>query len=475
MNISEIAPKSVFKYFYEISQIPHGSGNTEAIARYCMDFAEKRGLRAIYDKGGNVIIFKDGTNGFESAEPVIIQGHLDMVCEKTADCPLDMQKDSLKLITDGEWLWADRTTLGGDDGIAVAYALALLDSDTIPHPPLEILLTRDEETGMFGAAELEPAPFKGTRLINIDSEEEGIFTVGCAGGITAHCELALDFTDSRSFGFEISVTGGNGGHSGVDINKYRINAIRLLAEMLNRLNLQFNIGISELSGGDKNNVIPSSAYAVISSDTDIIPYVSEFNNGLKKQAGTAEPNICITAKSVSVPEQSTDKASTDKAIFALLQAPCGVQSMNADIPDSVSTSLNLGSAVICRTGLKAGFLLRSSSAHEKKLLSDKLTAFTHFLGGNIIFDGDYPAWEYAQNSPLRTKMTEIYEKLYGKSPKIESIHAGLECGILSEKLGISDIVSIGPDMEHIHSPKERLNIASVKRTWEFLLELLKEL
>ncbi len=475
MNICELTPNKVFKYFYEISQIPHGSGNTKAIAGYCLDFAKERGLRAIYDVGGNVAIFKDGTDGYENSEPVIIQGHLDMVCEKEPDCTIDMATEPLKLKTDGEWIWAEGTTLGGDDGIAIAYALALLDSDDIPHPPLEILLTRDEETGMFGATELDPTPLKGTRLINIDSEEEGIFTVGCAGGITAICSLPLEFTENKKPAYKISVSGGKGGHSGVDINKYRINAIKLLADALNELNLKFNIGISSLTGGGKMNVIPSKAAAVITTDDDITAFVSAFNEKIKKQVQAAEPDIYICAESVSSPDKCTDKSSTDKLIFTLLQSPNGVQSMSADIPDAVSTSLNLGIADIKDSSLDFVFLLRSNSPFEKGLLQNKLTAFADFIGVKITLDADYPAWAYAPVSPLRDKMIEIYKKRYNAEPKIESIHAGLECGILSEKLGCSDIVSIGPDMEDIHSPKERLSIKSTERVWEFLLEVLKEL
>lgn len=475
MNICELAPNKVFKYFNEISQIPHGSGNTRAIAEYCMDFANRRGLRAIYDNGGNVIIFKDGTKGYEDSEPVIIQGHLDMVCEKEPGCTTDMAKEPLKLLTDGEWIWADETTLGGDDGIAVAYALALLDSDDIPHPPLEILLTRDEETGMYGAAELDPSPLKGKRLINIDSEEEGIFTVGCAGGINAVCSLPLEFTQSKNNAYKITVSGGKGGHSGVDIHKYRINAIKLMASILNELNLKYGIGLSSLSGGGKLNVIPSNASAVITADADILPFAAQLNEKIKKQASSAEPNIEIHAEATGITEKCTDKDSTAKLIFALLQSPNGVQSMSADIPDSVCTSLNLGVAELKDEALEFTFMMRSNSPFEKELLQNKITAFISFIGAKVDFNGDYPAWEYAPVSPLRDKMTAVYKRLYGTDPEISSIHAGLECGILSEKLSCNDIVSIGPDMEDIHTPKERLNIKSAERVWNFLLEVLKEL
>lgn len=475
MNINELVPNKVFKYFHEISQIPHGSGNTKAIAEYCLDFAKKHNLRAIYDKGGNIVIFKDGTKGYENSKPVIIQGHLDMVCEKDSTCTADMAKEPLRLNTDGEWLWAEGTTLGGDDGIAVAYALAILASDDIAHPPLEVLLTRDEETGMFGAAELDPTPLSGKRLINIDSEEEGIFTVGCAGGITAICTLPLSFISTDKPSYKITVSGGKGGHSGVEIHKYRVNAIKLLTNVLNELNLSFDIGISSFSGGGKMNVIPSTASAVIVTDDDIAPTVSKINEKLKKQIFAAEPNINITIESISPCGKCTDTDSTDKLIFALHHSPNAIQSMSADIPGAVCTSLNLGIADIDTDVLKFVFLLRSNSPFELNLLKNKLTSFTKIIGAETKFEGEYPAWEYAPESPLRDTMLKVYKKMYGTEPKIESIHAGLECGILSEKLGCSDIVSIGPDMENIHSPKERLNISSANRVWEFLLNLLKEL
>lgn len=477
-NINELRPEKVFEFFRQISEIPHGSGNTDQIAQYCLNFAKERNLKAIKDFGGNVIIYADGTDGYENSEPVIIQGHLDMVCEKTPECTKDMEKEGLTLCTDGVYLWAEGTTLGGDDGIAIAYILALLDSDDIPHPPIEAVITRDEETGMYGAADFEAHLVKGKKILNIDSEEEGVLTVSCAGGITAHCEIPYEVSATEiKFAYEISVGGLMGGHSGADIHKNRRNASKVLGQLLGRLHDDVDFLVSGIEGGGKTNVIPQAAMAIIgcNSDcsTDIAKIVDDFGKDFSIQNAENEPNAMFTVKNVPADCDYADETGTRLILEFLAGAPDGIQSMSAEMEGIVQTSLNLGILKIGNGKISADFLIRSNSADEKNLTAKKVTDFTDNLGGTTELGSDYPAWEYRDNSPLRDTMTAVYRDMYGKEPVVTAIHAGLECGIFSEKIEDADIVSFGPDNENIHTPNERLNVASAERCWEYLKEVLK--
>ncbi|MBQ8297813.1 MAG: aminoacyl-histidine dipeptidase [Ruminococcus sp.] len=477
-NISNLRPEKVFDFFRQISEIPRGSGNTEKITQYCLDFAEQRNLRAVKDEGGNVIIYADGTEGYENSEPIIIQGHMDMVCEKTPDCTKDMQNEGVTLCTDGEYLWADGTTLGGDDGIAMAYIFALLDSDDIPHPPIEAVITRDEETGMFGAIDFDPELVKGRKMLNIDSEEEGILTVSCAGGITAVCEIPVDFTDAeKAFCYEISVNNLLGGHSGADIDKGRANAFKVMGEILGELKNNTDFLISGIKGGGKANVIPQYASVVIGTDSDcfsdIEKLLESFGEAFMEKYAGIEPDASFAVKQIDSVQRFCSIAAADKIVNFLNGAPNGVQSMSKSMEGLVQTSLNLGVLSLCEDKLCADFLIRSSSIEEKQSLCDKVISFVSEYGGTAFGDGDYPAWEYRENSPLRDLMVETYTDMYGKAPKVTGIHAGLECGIFSEKIKDADMVSFGPDNENIHTPAERMNIASVGRTWEYLKEILR--
>ncbi|MEE1075712.1 MAG: aminoacyl-histidine dipeptidase [Acutalibacteraceae bacterium] len=479
LKISEFEPKKVFYYFEEISKIPRGSGNTAKIAEYCLDFAQKRGLKAIKDNSGNVVIYANGTNGYENSEPLILQGHFDMVCEKVAESNIDMQNQGITLCTDGESVWADGTTLGADDGIAIAYILALLDSDDIPHPPIEALLTNDEEIGMLGARELDISLLKGRRLINIDSEEEGIITVSCAGGVRAYCDLPLNFVQASTdmIAFKLKISGLLGGHSGIDINKHRKNANILLGRLLQHIFRTSEIYVSDIDGGKKTNVIPQQSECVICakdiSEAEIEKSVKGFNNIIKREIGHLEPDVKITLKRCDVPEYHTDNDSTRKLIFTLLQVPNGVQSMSPDIPEMVQTSLNLGELSVVNNSLKMAFFIRSNASTGKQLTVQKLLSFITYLYGSVEFRADYPAWEYRPQSPLRDIMTKAYQEYYSDMPQIQSIHAGLECGILASKMNDLDIVSFGPDISNVHTPKEIMNIESVQRTWYYLLKVLE--
>lgn len=481
IEINELKPEKVFRYFSEISKIPHGSTNTDAIAQYCLDFAAKRNLKATKDNGGNVVIYKNASNGCESSEPIILQGHLDMVCVSAPDKNIDMDKEPITLCTDGEYVWADGTSLGGDDGIALAYILAILDSNDIYHPPIEALFTSDEEIGMIGAGNFDASLVRGKRLINIDSEDEGILTVSCAGGILASCTLPLTFvkTDSDMISYNIEITGLLGGHSGVEIDKHRINASVMLGNLLHQISRFSKVYISSVTGGNKDNVIPSTSSAVIcvnnGESEKVLSSVEEFSKLVCEEYSSVEPNLTINIEKCSLPEKCTDEKSSKTLIFVLSQIPNGIQEMSADISGLVKTSLNMGILKTTENGIKMGFLVRANSNAGKQLLVQRLQAFMEFVGGNVELSSDYSPWEYRQNSPLRDTMVKTFEELYGKTPEINAIHAGLECGMLSDKIPDSDMVSMGPDLENVHTAKERMNVASVERTWNYLLKILENL
>lgn len=471
--INTLKPEKVFSFFHDISQIPHGSGNTEQIAQYCLDFAAQRNLKAVKDIGGNIIIYTEGTAGYEHSEPIMIQGHMDMVCEKTETCTKNMAAEGLDLHTDGVYLWAEGTTLGGDDGIALAYIFALLDAKDIPHPPIEAVITRDEETGMFGAEAFDASLVRSRKILNIDSEEEGILTVSCAGGVTAHCEIPLSPPAGKCpYAYHISVSGLTSGHSGVDIGKGRQNAYKVLGSVLHALDTDFCLGA--VNGGGKMNVIPQHASAIIGTETDVLPQIEEslrvFSEAFLKQF-PADPHAVFSVQAVDADAAFYDKQTTEKLLAFLKKAPTGVQRMSEEIPDLVHDSLNMGILSLSGETIAADFLIRSNGS--KQAVMDMIAAFAEEFGGKTEFHGDYPAWEYRKDSPLRTLMTETFCDLYGRAPVISAIHAGLECGLFAQKIPGADIISFGPDIENIHTPSERLHIASAARTWEYLKEILK--
>ena len=471
-------PKAVMRFFEDICSIPHGSGNTDAISEYCVKFAKDKGLMSYRDDFNNVIIKKNASAGRENEEPLIIQGHLDMVCEKTPDCTIDFEKDGLTLKTDGNKLWADGTTLGGDDGIAVAYALALLDSDSISHPPLEAVFTVDEEIGMLGASALDTSVLSAKRMLNIDSEDEGVLTVSCAGGATVICTAEIEREPANGKqAYAIKIYGLAGGHSGVDINKGRANSNVLMGRLLHELYKTYDISIVSVNGGLKDNVIPNETSAVILSDNSSVEkIVRDMESVFQKQYISGDCGIHISIEPVKQPELcSLNVKSTQKLIFMLLNLPEGVQAMSVDIPGLVQTSLNMGILDVSEKEIKVNFSVRSSVQTEKELLISRLTYFMEYIGGKTEINGDYPAWEYKKASPLREVMTEVFEEQYGKAPAIEAIHAGLECGIFAGKINDLDCVSFGPQLSDIHTVNETMDIASVQRVWEYLKEVLKRI
>lgn len=476
-KLQGLEPESVFRYFEEICAIPHGSRNTKAISDYLVSFAKAHGLRYRQDESNNVVIFAPGTCGLEDHESVILQGHMDMVCEKDAGCPLDMAVDGLDVTHDGCCIFAKGTTLGGDDGIAVAYALAILDDNTIAHPPLEVIITVDEEIGMLGADAIDLTGLRGRTLINLDSEEEGVFTVSCAGG--ARATIALSAERKAVYGpcVRLTVEGLQGGHSGAEIHKNRANANKVMGEYLSRVQKLMPLCLTSLSGGSKDNAIPRSCQATVVAMGIGIERINGIAAALQQEIREKydEPDALVQAFDVdALGGNSLTTAATAEVISLLCAAPNGVQSYSADIPGLVQTSLNLG---VCHLGdqFTATFSVRSSVNREKEELLQQLRDLTAFYKGTYSQAGAYPAWEYRKDSPLRDTMVRVYQQMFGKDPQVLAIHAGLECGLLGDKLPGLDCVSIGPQMHDIHTSRERLDIASTERTWKFLLKVLKAL
>ena len=477
IKLAGLEPASVFYYFEQLCAIPHGSGNTKAISDYLVAFAKEQGLRYIQDSLNNVILFQDGTCGMEDHTPVIIQGHMDMVCDKDPDCPIDMDTQGLDLTHDGEYVFARGTTLGGDDGIALAYALALLADTSIPHPPLEVVITVDEETGMDGAAGIDLSMLKGRTLINIDSEEEGIFTVSCAGGAKSTLSLPLPRHPVYGPCVKVTIDGLQGGHSGVEIHKKRANANKIMGILLARIQELFPICITGLHGGAKDNAIPRSCTATFVALGMYIERINDVAAQLQAEirANFDEPEAVIFGDDVdALGGNALTTEDSAKIVKLLNEVPNGVQSWSEDIAGLVQTSLNLGILEL-KEDLRLTFALRSSVGAEKDALATQLKKIAETYGADYSQKGDYPAWEYKKDSRLRDTMVDVYQKMFEKEPEVVAIHAGLECGLLGEKLPGLDCVSIGPDMKDIHTSRERLHIASTERTWKFLLEVLKAL
>ena len=477
IKLAGLKPEKVFAYFEKLCSYPHGSGNTKAISDYLVSYAEEQGLRYIQDELNNVIIFCPGTCGYEDHTPVVIQGHMDMVCEKDENSPIDMDTQGLDVTHDGTWVFANGTTLGGDDGIAVAYALALMADRTIPHPPLEVVITVDEETGMYGAAGIDLSMLQGRTLINIDSEDEGIFTVSCAGGARGTIKLPVKRRAVYGPCIRLTVEGLQGGHSGVEIHKKRANANKVMGELLSRVQELMPLCMTGFSGGAKDNAIPRSCQVTLVAMGIGLERINQITEALQQEIREQydEPDAIIRGDDVdALGGNALSTEDTAKVISLLCAVPNGVQAWSEDIAGLVQTSLNLGVAEL-NEELRLTFAVRSSVNQEKRELLNRLAELAEAYGGSYSETGDYPAWEYKKDSLLRDTMVSVYRDMFRKDAQVVAIHAGLECGLLSEKLPGLDCVSIGPDMQDIHTSREKLSIQSVERTWNFLLEVLKKL
>lgn len=474
--LNHLEPQRVFHFFEELCAIPHGSGNTKAVSDWLVDFAKARGLRYVQDQLNNVVIFQDAAPGYESAEPVILQGHMDMVCEKEPGCTKDMAVEGLDLVLEGDTVSAKGTTLGGDDGIAVAMALAILDDTSLSHPAIEAIFTVDEETGMYGAEGLDVSVLKGRRMLNMDSEDEGVFTVSCAGGARADCCLP---TRRQQFGApvqEIAVTGLVGGHSGAEIDKGRANSSMLLGRVLCALEQKTPLRVISVSGGLKDNAIPTASVALVAADAGAVQAVcAEMDAAFKKEYRVNDPAITVSARPAESSLLPMDEASSRSAVCLLACLPNGIQAMSADMPGLVQTSLNLGILTTGDDAVHASFSVRSSVATQKQMLIDRLRCLTESLGGSVSTHGEYPGWEFMPQSPLRDLMVQVFTDQYGYAPKVEAIHAGLECGLFSAKLPDLDCVSFGPDLKEIHTFRESLSVSSVQRVYAMVVETLKRM
>ncbi len=478
--LSGLKPEKVFTYFEEIARIPHGSGNVEAISDYLAGFARERGLYYIQDEVKNVIIVKEASPGYEQEPALILQGHMDMVAVHKPELTIDMTREPLKLAVEGDRIYAEGTSLGGDDGIAVAYALALLDDDTLRHPRLEVVITVDEEVGMDGARAIDLSMLQGHRLLNLDSEEEGIFLTSCAGGARIRCAVDLSKQCREMTGeiYELTVGGLQGGHSGAEIHKERGNSNLLMARLLQKLAGSIRAGLCGCEGGLADNAIPRVTKARVlvekEDEADFRDLVARYDAVLRDELATKDPEVSVTAASQGTGmERCLTGDGLRRAADYLYSLPCGVQAMSADVPGLVETSLNLGILKVCDGIVEAEFSVRSCVDSSKQALLDKVQALTALAGGRCEVTGDYPGWAYRVDSPLRDKMIALYEEMYGEKPRVEAIHAGLECGILASKISDLDGISFGPNMYDIHTTEETLSISSTQRVWEYLVRLLE--
>ncbi len=487
--LEQLQPSGVFHFFEEICAIPHGSGNTEKISQYLVEFGTTRGLQTYQDALGNVILCKEATDGMVDKPSVILQGHMDMVAVKKPGCAKNMEKEGLDLAVDGDFIYAKDTSLGGDDGIAVAYALALLDAKDIPHPRLEVVITVDEEVGMDGALGIDLSMLRGKTLLNIDSEKEGELTVACAGGACVQGIWKPAWNEVEGDRYRLSLTGLSGGHSGVEIHKGSANANQVMMQMLYLIAREADMTLLSFEGGTKDNVIPSSAVCEFVSRADesqLTGLVATMEESLKEDWKQTDPMLSFVCERM---DGEVKKAGEGKPVvmtgldgndlFDILaffaEAPNGVQKMDPALPGLVQTSLNIGVVRLQNGGnLKVTFSLRSSVEAEKEALAQLLLEKIEKYGGKGSVDGRYPAWEFRKDSPLRDKMTNIYRSMFGKEMTVLSIHAGLECGVLAQKIEDLDAVSFGPDILDIHTTEERLCISSVDRMWNYLLAVLKE-
>lgn len=461
-----------FKIFEEISKIPRGSGNTEQIAKYCYEFAISNGCDAEIDKVGNVIIKKSAGKGYENAEPVILQGHLDMVCEKAPDSEHDFTKDPLKLRFDGKYIFAEDTTLGGDDGIAIAYALALVKNKELQLPALEILLTMDEETGLFGAAGLDGSKLNGKKLINLDSEEEEILLCGCAGGLTATVEQNFEQTEINCCVVKVTLSGLKGGHSGCEIHRRRLNAALTLAKILKNCDCDFKL-VSYVSG-TKFNAIPCvcSAEVVVENADEFVKNINSQLENVKKSLLSSDdaPQIAVSLENRCVNVLSV--VDSKRIIKYLSEVPDGVISEGET---GVITSLNTGVSDLINGKWHSEALIRSMVNGDLDVIAENVISVANSVNFKVDFSDRYSAWEYNEVSPLRDKMVAVYEKVYGKKPIVSTIHAGLECGVISDKIVGMDAVSMGPDILDVHTVNERLDVESAIRCFEYLVEILKNI
>lgn len=480
-----LQPEKVFYYFEEISRIPRGSGNTKAVSDYCVNFAKDRGLYVRQDELNNVVIKKPATSGYEHKPGVIIQGHLDMVAEKDADCNHDFTKDPIRLIVEGDFITAEGTTLGADDGVAVAIGLALLDDKAVKHPELELIFTVDEETGMYGAKELDMSDINGKYLLNLDSEDEGIIAVGCAGGKSSHVKFDMNKEEVAGLIYELKISGLKSGHSGVDIDNERANANILMGRILKYINDRIAIRIMSISGGSKDNVITKECVsrfilhtheAVETKAAKLVQIVSEITAIIKNEYEVSDKDINI---SLSDGEYGiffgASRAATDNILSFINVVPFGPQNRVPGMNGLVETSVNMGVIMTEKNYVNINMSIRSSVKSRKSHVAEKIETLAKLTGGEYSSDSEYPEWAYKTDSPLQELLCRIYKDMFDEELKIDVIHAGLECGYILEKKPELDVVSFGPQTYDIHTTAERVSISSIAKIYDFVKKILEDI
>lgn len=476
--LSGIKPENVFEYFEKLCSVPHGSGNTKKISDLCVGFAQKLGLRYRQDEVNNLVIWKKGSPGYENAAPIILQGHMDMVCAKEEDCSKDMMVEGLDLETDGENIWARKTSLGGDNCIAVAMILAVLADDELPHPPIEAVFTVDEEIGMDGAFALDCSDLKGRTLLNLDSEEEGVFTVSCAGGVRADCFLPgrAEALNGEAC-YAVTVSGLLGGHSGAEIDKGRASANQLMGRVLySAMERIPGLRVADISGGRFDNVICARNDAKVAvpreKAAEFEAFIGEFNDILRNEYAGCDAGVSLSCEKAEYPKALSAQA-TSVMLHVLLALPQGVQAMSMDFPGLVQTSLNLGVIGLEEDGLHFTFSVRSSIASQKAMLQQRVRSIVEYAGGSVSEKGDYPGWQFVKDSGFRELILAAYKDISGKDGIVSATHGGLECGLFVQKIPGLDVVSMGPEISNVHSVREKLSAPSVDRLYQLLCEILK--
>jgi len=479
-EIFKLEPTAVWKNFYSLTQIARPSHHEDRIQAFMFDFGKKLGLETIKDEVGNIIIRKPATPGMENRKGIVLQTHLDMVPQKNSDKDHDFAKDPIEAYIDGDWVTANGTTLGADNGMGVAASMAVLEATDLVHGQVEALFTCDEETGMTGAFGLKSGVLKGDILLNLDSEDEGELYVGCAGGTNANASFSYneEKVNQGVASFKLAITGLKGGHSGLEIILQRGNSNKLMNRFLQHAVIEHNLRLSTIEGGSLRNAIPRESFAVVtvppSKADDLVKCVAEYEKLYRSELSATEPDLKFTISAVSTPNTVIDVASLDKVMKAINACPNGVMRMSDDMKGLVETSTNLASVKIVDGKILVQCLLRSSVDSSQEDLGGMIKDVFELAGADVVLNGTYPGWKPNMKSAILITMQEVYQKLYGRIPEIKAIHAGLECGLLGGVYPNWDMISFGPTIRYPHSPDEKVHIASVEKFWNYLVNTLKD-
>ena len=480
MNVRDLEPKAMWNHFADLNAVPRPSKKEERVIKFMVDFGKSLGLPVSVDETGNILITKPASQGMEDRQTVVLQSHVDMVHQKNTDTQFDFDSEGIKMYVDGDWVKADGTTLGADNGIGVASIMAILSSTDIPHPPIEAFFTVDEETGMTGAFGLQPNVLTGSILLNLDTEDDDELTIGCAGGVdlTATRNFELESAEGLT-GLRIAIRGLSGGHSGMDIHKGLGNANKIMNRILFEGTTHFGLRISEINGGSLRNAIPRESFATIVIDAiskeTFLFEINQLINTIKDELLTLEPNLSIKISETTLPNNVMDLAVQEKLIKSIYAALNGVYKMSPNVEGLVETSNNIARVLVNDGTIKIGCLTRSSSESSKLDLANSLRSAFELAGFEVVFSGSYPGWQPNMNSEILEVVSDVYEKLHKEKADIAACHAGLECGILGKNYPKMDMISFGPTIRGAHSPDEKAQISSTKKFWRFLIAILKNI